>query len=52
MRLFQPAGKEPVSSPGQLILHQQLQEIGEGQLMVDGFLVAGVQRGCHAGQSQ
>ena len=50
--LLEAPGKEAVAAGGQFVLHQQLQEFGIGQLVVDGLLVTGCQGGDHARQPQ
>jgi hypothetical protein len=49
MGLLKPAGKEPISAPGQFVLYKELKEVGKGELMVDGFLVSDIQGGSHSG---
>jgi hypothetical protein len=49
MGLFKTPGKEPISASVEFILDEQFQEVGEGELMMDGFLVAGIEGGSHAG---
>ena len=41
---LQPACKEPIAAPSELVGDQQLEELGIGQVMADGLLVAGQQR--------
>ena len=41
---LQAAGKEPIAASGELIGNQQLEELGVGQVVADGLLVAGQQR--------
>ena len=38
--------------PGHFVMDQQTEEIGEGQLAIDGFAVAGFQRFLNARQAQ
>jgi hypothetical protein len=51
-RLLEAASQKAVSALGQLVLHQQFQELGIGQLVMDGLLVACRQSQGHARQTQ